>query len=74
MRAQGWEFFLKRGVMFVMGTNQDAVPVPATRFRGFHQNQHLAFEEIDGQSAKHALGKEGLVIGKGLDNPLVLER
>jgi hypothetical protein len=56
-----------------VSTDQNAVPVPAAGFRRLNQQQHLTLEEVRGQAAEHALGEEGGVPGKPIENPLVFE-
>ena len=54
-------------------TEQNPVPVPAAGFRRLNQQQHLAFEDVGCKPAEHALGEEGGVPGKSIQNPFVLE-
>jgi hypothetical protein len=61
-------------VMLVVRTNQNAVPLPTAGFRWLNEQQHLTLEEIRGKPAEHSLGKEGRVLNKCLENPLVFER
>ena len=49
------------------------MPVPATGFRWFNEQQHLTLEEVRGQTTEHALGEEGRVLKKRFENPLVFE-
>src|ERR1700722_19764254 len=74
MRQQRRELSLNGSVMFVVGTNQNPVPVPATRFRGFNQQQHLTLEEVGGKPTEHSFGEEGRALNKRLENPLVFKR
>ena len=60
--------------MFVTCADQHAVPVPATGFRWLNEQQHLTLEEVRGKPTEHSLGKEGPVLDKRLENPLVFER
>ena len=73
MWSQRREFLLKRGVVFVAGTDEDSMPVPAPGFRGFNEQQHLAFEGVSGKSAEHWPGEEGGVIDDGIQKPLMPE-
>jgi hypothetical protein len=74
MRHQRWERGLNGSVMFVVRTDQNSVPVPATGFRWLNQQQHLTLEEVRGKPAEHSLGEEGPMLNKRLENPLVFER
>ena len=60
--------------MFVVRTDQDAMPFPAAGFRWLNEQEHLTLEEVRGEPAKHSLGEEGRVLNKRLENPLVFER
>ena len=59
--------------MFVVGANQNTVPVPAAGFRWLDEQQHLTLEEVGGKPTEHPLGEEGPVSDKRLENPLVVE-
>ena len=74
MRHQRRELGLNGSVMFVVRTDQNPVPVPATGFRWLNEQQHLTLEEVRGKPTEHSLGKEGPVLNKRLENPLVFER
>jgi len=74
MRHQRRELGLNGSVMFVVRTYQNPVPVPAAGFRWLNEQQHLTLEEIHGKPTEHALGEEGRVLSKRLENPLVFER
>ena len=74
MRHQGRELGLNGSMMFVIRTDQNPVPVPATGFRWLNKQQHLTLEKICGQPTEHSLGKEGPVISKRIENPFVFER
>src|SRR2546422_1114145 len=70
MRHQRRELGLNGSVMFVVRTDQNPVPVPATRFRWLNEQQHLTLEEVRGKPTEHSLGEEGPVLHKRLENPL----
>jgi hypothetical protein len=74
MRPQRWELGLDGRVMFVIRTDQNHMPVPATGFRWLNEQQHLTLQEIRGKPAEHSPGEEGRVRTKRLENPLVFER
>lgn len=74
MRHQRRELGLNGSVMFVVRTDQNPVPVPATGFRWLNEQQHLTLEEVRGKPTEHSLGEEGPVLNKRLENPLVFER
>ena len=74
MRHQRRELGLNGSVMFVVRTNQNPVPVPATGFRWLNEQQHLTLEEVRGKPTEHSLGEERPVLHKRLENPLVFER
>src|SRR5271170_191062 len=74
MRCQRRELSLNGSMMFVVRTDQDPVPVPATGFRWLNEQQHLALEEVRGKPTEHSLSEEGRVLSKRLENPLVFER
>ncbi len=73
VRGQCWEFGLNGSVMLEAGTDQNPMPLPAAGFRWLNQQQHLTLEEVRGKPAEHALSEEGGVLGKRLENPLMLE-
>ena len=73
MRHQRRELGLNGSVMFVVRTDQNPVPVPATGFRWLNEQQHLTLEEVHGKPAEHSLGEEGPVLNKRLENPLMFE-
>ena len=73
MRHQCRELGVYGSVMFVVRTDQNPVPVPATGFRWLNEQQHLALEEVRGEPTEHSLGKEGPVARKRFENPLVVE-
>lgn len=74
MRRQRRELGLNGSVMFVVRTDENPVPVPATGFRWLNEQQHLTLEEVRGKPTEHSLGEEGPVLIKRLENPLVVER
>jgi hypothetical protein len=74
MGHQRRELCLNGRMMFVVRTDQHPVPLPAAGFRWLNEQQHLTLEEVRGKPTEHALGEEGLVIDKRLENPLVFER
>src|SRR5437867_7089522 len=74
MRRQRREPGLNRSVMFVVRTDQNPVPLPATGFRWFNEQEHLTLEEVRSKAAKHSLGEEGSVLDKRFENPFVFER
>ena len=73
MRRQGGEFGLNGSVMLEVGTDQNPVPFPTAGFGWLHEQQHLTSEEVRGEAAEHAFGKEGRVLSKRFENPLVPE-
>jgi hypothetical protein len=74
VRHQRLELGLNGSVTFVVRTDQDPMPVPATGFRWLDEQQHLTLEEVRGKPTEHSLGEEGPVLDKRLENPLVFER
>ena len=60
--------------MPVVRTDQNDVPVPATRLGWLDKQQHLTLEEVGGKPTEHSLGEEGRVLNKRLENQLVFER
>ncbi len=60
--------------MFVIRTNQNPVPVPATGFRRLNEQQHLTLEEVGREPPEHSLREEGRVLTKRVENPLIFER
>src|SRR5580658_8863052 len=74
MRHQRRELGLNGSVIFVVRTDQDPVPVPATGFRRLNEHQHLTLEEVRGKPTEHSPGEEGPVLDKRLEDPLVFER
>ena len=74
MGHQGRELDLNGSVMFVVRTDQNPVPVPATGFRWLNEQQHLALEDVRGKPTEHSLGEERRVLTKRFENPLVVER
>ena len=74
MRVQRGELGLNGSVMFVVRTDQNPVPFPATGFRRLNQQQHLTLEEVCRKSPEHSLGKESPVLSKRNENPLGFER
>ncbi len=60
--------------MFVIRTDQNPVPVPATGFRWFNEQQHLPLKEIRREPAEHSPCEKGRVLTKVVENPLVFER
>jgi hypothetical protein len=74
MRDQCRKLGLNGSVLCVIRTDQNAVPVPAAGFRWLNQQQHLTLEEVCGQPTEHTFGEERRVLGKRLENPLVLKR
>ena len=58
--------------MFVVRTDQNPVPVPATGFRRLDEQQHQTLEDVRGKATEHSPGEEGPVASKRLENPLVL--
>jgi hypothetical protein len=74
MRRQRWELGPNGSVMFVVRTDQDAMPVPATGFRWLNENQHLTPEKVGGQATEHCLAKKSPMISQRIENPFVFER
>ena len=68
------ELFDDRRLMCVFGTDQGAVPLPATSLGWFDQQHHLPAEQVDGQSTEHPLGEEAGMVLEDLKDPLVIER
>lgn len=73
MRPQRGELGLQGRVMFEAGADQNSMPFPAAGFGGLNEQEHLTLKEVRGEAAEHALGEEGRMIEKGVENPLVLE-
>jgi hypothetical protein len=74
MWPQRREFGLDGRVMLVGRTDQHAMPLPAAGLRWLDEHQHLTPEEVRGEPTEHSLRKEGRVLGKRIENPLVIER
>ena len=54
--------------------DQDAMPFPPASPGWFHQDHHLAAEQVGRQSAEHPLREEAGMILEGLKDPLIVER
>jgi hypothetical protein len=73
MRRQLWELLDDCGVMRTFRADQDTVPLPAAGLGWFDQQDHLATEQVGGQSTEHSLGEEAGMILEGLKDPFVVE-
>jgi hypothetical protein len=73
MRRQLRELLDDRGVMRMLSTDQNAMPLPPPRLGWFDQDHHLAAEQVDGQSAEHPLGEEAGMLLEDLKDPFVVE-
>ncbi len=73
MWHQRREFGSDGSVMFVVRTDQNPVPVPATGFGWLNKQQHLTLEKVRGKATEHSLGEKGAVLDKRFKNPLVFE-
>ena len=74
MRHQRGELGPNGRLIVVVCTDERPVPLPAARFRGLNEQQHLALEEVHRKRTKHSLGEESRVLVERLENPLVIER
>jgi hypothetical protein len=68
------ELLHDRRLMRMFGADQDAMPLPPTASGWFHQDHHLAAEEVDGQSAKHPLREKARMALEDLKDPFIVER
>src|SRR5690242_14398366 len=73
VRRQLRELFDDYCVMRTFGADQDTVPLPAAGLGWLDQHDHLATEDIGGQSTEHPLGEKAGMILEGLEDPFVVE-
>ena len=74
VRRQLRELFDDRRLMRMFRADQDAMPLPPATHRWFDQDDHLAAEQVDGQSTEHPLGEKAGMVLEDLKDPFVVER
>src|SRR5262249_42345143 len=73
VRRQMRELFENSVLMRMFRADKNAMPHPAASLGWFHQHQHLAAEQVSGQSTEHPFYEEAGVFLKDLKNPFVVE-
>jgi len=74
VRCKLREIFDDRRVMRMFRADQDAMPFPPACPGWFHQDHHLAAEQVHGQSTEHPLGEETRMVLEDLTDPFIVER
>jgi len=67
------KLFENGGLMRMFRADENAMPLPPASLGWFHQHQHLAAEQVSGQSTEHPFYEEAGLFLKDLKNPFVVE-